>query len=78
MSGLRERLHRFWFHWHDDAEPDSRVGAGLGCGVTALDLDDAKRLIAAVALGNEPLPPISLVKSRGQPITPVRIWAGRR
>lgn len=61
MNGLSDHLHRFWIEWNHAAMPDSRVGARLGCGVTALDLEDAKTLIAAVALDGEPLPPIARV-----------------
>lgn len=61
MSALQDYLHRYWFRWAEDARTDARVGGGLGCGVTALSVEDAKKLIETVALQGQPLPPIAEV-----------------
>ncbi len=58
MSDLRTYLHRYWFRWAHDA--DTRVGGALGCGVSAVDLEDAKWLIDDV-LDGDPLPPVAEV-----------------
>jgi hypothetical protein len=58
---MRDHLHRFWFHWTDEAQPAYGLGGGLGCGVTALDVEDAKSLMTRVALNGEPLPAIAHV-----------------
>lgn len=62
MSTVRNSLHRYWFRWKLDASAGadpvpSRVGSSLGCGVTAVDVEDARNLISAIALDGGPLPP---------------------
>lgn len=59
MSGVRDYLHRFWIRWDEEASRDARIGGGLGCGVTAVDVEDAKRLVELVALQGDPLPSIA-------------------
>lgn len=59
MSGVRNYLHRYWIRWDEEASRDARTGSGLGCGVTAFDVDDAKRLVELVALQGDPLPAIA-------------------
>jgi hypothetical protein len=66
MPDLRGYLHRYWFQWQVGQSPGldpvlARVGAGLGCGVTAVDVDDATHLIRTVALDGTELPPIASV-----------------
>lgn len=64
MSGLRGYLLRYWFRWRHPSDAAahaiySRVGAGLGCGVTAVDVEDAKNLISTVVLRGDPVPLIA-------------------
>jgi hypothetical protein len=64
MSPLRDHLHRYWFRWKAHGNPGtdpvlSRVGADLGCGVTAVDAEDARNLISAIALDGSALPDIA-------------------
>ena len=46
-------LHRYWFTFHD--EQCVRFGLGQGCGVTALNLNDAVGLLEQHVFGG-PLP----------------------
>lgn len=59
MSGFP--LHRYWFRWQPDEQAgiDPRVGGELGCGVTAVDVEDARSLIRSIALRGQDLPPVA-------------------
>lgn len=44
MPDLRDRLHRYWIRFDGSA---NHPGAAMGCGVSAVDRQDAVSLIAA-------------------------------
>ena len=50
-------LHRFWIEFAP--EDGVRLGLGLGCGVTAFDLEDAMALVTDV-LGQAPPDPVNV------------------
>jgi hypothetical protein len=50
-------LHKYWFQFEASEATDLPPGAILGCGVTAIDLDDAKRLLKAELFPEDELPP---------------------
>jgi hypothetical protein len=52
-------MHRFWMEF-DSAEA-TRFGLGAGCGVTAIDVDDALSLLGEV-LGRNPPAPVHLIE----------------
>jgi hypothetical protein len=45
LSTLRDHRHRYWFTFHD---PPEASFFALGCGVTAVDREDAERLLLDV------------------------------
>jgi hypothetical protein len=55
-------LHRFWLRFAiapgDLDRFPSYAGLGLGCGVTAYSLDDAKQVLGEVLFRGDPLPEI--------------------
>lgn len=57
MSAL---LHRYWIEFPKDAVVIQR-GLGMGCGVTAYSLDDARRLIQEQLFPGIPLPPFTRI-----------------
>jgi hypothetical protein len=55
VASVRDHLHRYWFRW--DADPrELPPGAALGYGVTAVDRQDAEKLLSQTLLGGAPLP----------------------
>ena len=56
-------LHRYWFRWElADSDPRyAKVGGALGCGVTGVDVDDAKDLVRAIALSGKDVPRVAEV-----------------
>jgi hypothetical protein len=62
---LRDHLRRYWFRWEEPQNGGwlslSSVGAGLGCGVTGVDVQDAEDLIRTALLAGGPLPPVAEV-----------------
>jgi hypothetical protein len=55
VSALRDHLHRYWFTFDD---PPKASFFGLGCGVTAVDRDDAERLLRSAWFAADGLPRI--------------------
>jgi hypothetical protein len=52
------KLHRYWFRFDMDFRGPHPPGALLGCGVTALDHEDARQLVRHRVFKSEPLPPV--------------------
>ena len=50
-------LHRYWLQL--SGEEARARGLGLGCGVTAHDLADARRLVQEQLFDGAPLPPLT-------------------
>jgi hypothetical protein len=55
VSDVRAHLRRYWFTF--DAPPEGTFFA-LGCGVTAVDREDAERLLRGAWFATAGLPPI--------------------
>jgi hypothetical protein len=55
VSTVRDHLHRYWFTFHD---PPEASAFGLGCGVTAVDREDAERLLRGSWFAADGLPQI--------------------
>lgn len=55
VSALRDHLHRYWFTFRD---PPVASFFGLGCGVTAVDREDAERLLRGAWFAAQGLPRI--------------------
>jgi hypothetical protein len=56
VRDLRGHLHRYWFTFHAAHEP---TFFGLGCGVTAVDRQDAERLLRDAWFATDGLPRIN-------------------
>ena len=60
MTDLGHYLHRYWFEFGGPREA-LPPGSRLGCGVTAIDRTDARRLLAAGPFRGRGLPPIEQI-----------------
>jgi hypothetical protein len=60
MKGRGDYLRRYWFEFRAPRE-ELPPGSWLGCGVTAVDTEDAERLLVAGPFRGAPLPPIERV-----------------
>jgi hypothetical protein len=54
-------LHRYWLTFRAAGDDELPPGASMGVGVTAVDLDDAFRLVSRVLFGGADLPEIQAV-----------------
>ncbi len=61
-SPMKGELHRFWFRFAispgDLDRYASYAGLGLGCGVTAFDPEDARRVLQCLLFGLDPIPEV--------------------
>jgi hypothetical protein len=60
MKGLSDYLHRYWFEFRAPRQ-ELPPGSWLGCGVTAVDTEDAQRLLVQGPFRGAPLPTIERV-----------------